>query len=313
MNKSFSIALFLLVSILIFANSTFAEKKLSNISSHIYAYTDTQNASPSNSFGANAGIIVGQEGVVVVDTLATAKEAREMINDVRKITKKPIRYVVNSHTHFDHCFGNSEFAKEGAIIISHENGKVSLMKWGEKLIGIVKNMGMTDELLEGTKISYPSVTFNDRLQIDLGDIVVDLYYIAPNHSTDNIIVYIQKEKVLFTGDILFTNFHSYIGSADLDGWKKNLDYIIRLDVDKIIPGHGPLSNKKDISDMKDYLITFDKNAKKLCNSSDDLDTIVAQMEKALPTKAQGNWMIRSSIQQKYLKAKKSTSGSGLHK
>ncbi|WP_022664035.1 MBL fold metallo-hydrolase [Desulfospira joergensenii] len=304
MNKPLAITLILIISILIFSNPAFAAKKLSNISDKIFAYTDTQNASPSNSFGANAGIIVGQEGVVVVDTLATAKEAQEMIHDIRKITNKPIRYVVNTHTHFDHCFGNSEFAKEGAIIISHKNGKANLIKWGDKLIGIVKNMGMTDELLEGTTISYPSVTFNDRIQIDLGNIIVDLIYIAPNHSTDNIMVYIQKEKVLFTGDILFTNFHAYIGNADLDGWKKNLDYIIKLDVDKIIPGHGPLSGKQDISDMRDYLIAFDKHARELCSSSDDLEAIVTQMEKALPRKAQGNWMIRSSIQQKYLKSNK---------
>jgi cyclase len=304
MNKSLANALILIISILIFSNPTFAAKKLSQISDNIYAYTDTQYASPSNSFGANAGIIVGREGVVVVDTLASAKEALEMINDIRKITKKPIRYIVNTHTHFDHCFGNSEFAKEGAIIISHENGKANLMKWGDKLIGIVKNMGMTDEILEGTTISYPSVTFNDRIQIDIGNIIVDLYYISPNHSTDNILVYIQKEKVLFTGDVLYTNFHAYIGSADLDGWKKNLYYIIKLDVDKIIPGHGPLSSKQDISNMRDYLIAFDKKARELCASSDDLETIVAQIEKALPHKAQGNWMIRSSIQRKYLKSNK---------
>jgi cyclase len=75
-------------------------------------------------------------------------------------------------------------------------------------------------------------------------------------------------------------------------------------VDKIIPGHGPLSSKQDISNMRDYLIAFDKKARELCASSDDLETIVAQIEKALPHKAQGNWMIRSSIQRKYLKSNK---------
>ena len=155
MNKSLAIALITICSISIHSNLTLAADKLSKISENVYAYTDTRNASPSNSFGANAGIIVGREGVVVIDALATAKEAREMINDIGKITDKPILYVVNTHTHFDHCFGNSEFAREGAIIISHANGKASLMKWGDKLIGIVKKMGMTDEMLEGTAMPIP--------------------------------------------------------------------------------------------------------------------------------------------------------------
>ena len=304
MIKSISSVLFSIVLILCFSVPTFAAQILSKVSDSVYAYTDTKNASPSNSFGANAGIIVGQDGVIVVDTLATAKEARKMINDIKSLTNKPIRYVINTHTHFDHCFGNSEFAELGAVIISHKSGKASLMKVGDRLIEIVKKMGMTDEMLEGTTILYPSLTFNDKMQIDLGNVVVELYYIAPNHSPDNILVYIPKEKVLFTGDVLFTNFHAYIGSADLDGWKKNLDYIATLEVDNIIPGHGPLSSKQDVTDMKDYLITFDKKAQELCASSDNIEEIVAQIERTLPPKAQGDWMIRSSLQRKYLKPKK---------
>jgi glyoxylase-like metal-dependent hydrolase (beta-lactamase superfamily II) len=150
-------------------------KVLSKISDSVYAYTGTQSASPSNGFGANAGIIVGQEWVIVIDTLASAKEARQMINDIERITNKPIQYVVNTHTHFDHCFGNSEFAKDGAIVIAHESGKANLMKLKNKLIGIAKKMGMNDEMLEGTTISYPSVTFDDRIQIDIGNLIVDLF------------------------------------------------------------------------------------------------------------------------------------------
>lgn len=281
-----------------------AAQTLNKVTDSVYAYTDIKNASPSNSFGANAGIIIGENSVAVVDTLASAKLARKMIQDIKQVTPKPIRYVINTHTHFDHCLGNIEFTKLGAVVISHEAGRAGLMRVHGRLMGIVKSMGMTDDMLEGTVISYPSMTFKNKMTIDLGNLLVELYHNAPGHSPDNILVTVPKEKVLFTGDILFTDFHPFIGSADVSGWRNNLDYIMNTDVTKIIPGHGPLSGKKDVADLKKYLILFDVRARKLCATSKDLDEISAQMAKILPQKAQGGWMIRSSLQLKYFKSRK---------
>nr|WP_319394569.1 MBL fold metallo-hydrolase [uncultured Desulfobacter sp.] len=79
----------------------------------------------------------------------------------------------------------------------------------------------------------------------------------------SIIVHVPSQDVLFSGDILFTDFHPYMGDGDLAGWQKNLAFIHAMKVGRIIPGHGPLSSNKDIEDMKAYLLSFDKKAKEL--------------------------------------------------
>ena len=100
-----------------------AADKLTPVAENVYAYVDTKAASPKNSFGVNAGVIIGKDGIVVVDTMISAKEAKRFIKDIRTISRKPIKYVVNTHYHLDHAFGNSEFAKVGAVIVAQENAK----------------------------------------------------------------------------------------------------------------------------------------------------------------------------------------------
>jgi cyclase len=283
------------------AGTVFAQGGLTKIAENVYSYVDVKNGSAGNSFAANAGIIVGKDGIVVVDTLISAEEAQRFIKDIRKISGKPILYVIDTHYHLDHTFGNAEFAKLGAVIVAHANCRENMVKYGEETLKNIKEYGLTPEQMEGTEIAYPTLTFTDRMSIDLGDERVELIYVAPSHTTGNILVQVPERKVLFTGDILFTDFHPYMADGDIPGWIRNLDYIETLDVDRIVPGHGPLSDKKDISDMRSYLIAFDSKAKELAAHSNDAKAIAAEMLKSLPVRAQGQWMIPVNIQIKYLK------------
>ena len=92
-----------------------------------------------------------------------------------------------------------------------------------------------------------------------------------------------------------------MADGDIEGWIKRLDYIMSLDVEAIVPGHGPVSGKKDIKDMKDYLIAFDKKARKLCAKSNDVEYITTEIKKVLPLRAQGDGLITMNIQMKYMK------------
>ena len=87
---------------------------LEKIADNVYSYVDIKNGTPQKSFGANAGIIIGEDGIVVIDTLVSSKEAMRFIKDIRAVSDKPIKYVINTHYHLDHTFGNSEFVKLGA-------------------------------------------------------------------------------------------------------------------------------------------------------------------------------------------------------
>jgi len=293
----------LVILVLALCGPACAQPGLTKITDNIYSYVDVKDASAANSYGANAGIIIGKDGIVVVDTLVSAKEAQRFIADIRKVTDKPIRYVIDTHYHLDHAFGNAEFAKLGAVIIAHANCRINMLKTSEDGLKNAESHGLSPDQMAGTVIAYPTLTFTDRMTIELADETVELAYISPSHTNGSILVQVPQQKVLFTGDILFTDFHPFMGDGDILGWLRNLDAIDALDVESIIPGHGPLSTKKDIVDMKGYLIAFDCKAKELAAQSNDSAAIAVQLQQSLPERSQGAWLIPANIQMKYLPAK----------
>lgn len=278
-----------------------AADKLTPVAENVYAYVDTKAASPKNSFGVNAGVIIGKDGIVVVDTMISAKEAKRFIKDIRAISRKPIKYVVNTHYHLDHAFGNSEFAKVGAVIVAQENAQKAMENTAKETLGNMKEYGLTPKDMQGTSVVYPVLTYGNRMTIDIGGQQIELIHARHSHTDGDTLVYLPGKKVLFTGDILFTNYHPFLGEGNIEEWVKQLDDIKSMDVEKIIPGHGPLSQKNDLDDMKKYIMLFDQKAKELASQSDDLQKIITAMQSALPQRPEGVWLIAPNIQMKYLK------------
>ncbi|MDD2734911.1 MAG: MBL fold metallo-hydrolase [Desulfuromonadaceae bacterium] len=283
---------------LLFTQSAFAE--LTKIADNVYSYVGQKNSSPAHSFAANAGIIIGSDSVLVVDTLISAKEGERFLADIRKVTSKPIKYVVNTHTHLDHAFGNCVFTRIGATVISHTADRAMLQKAGEETLKNIGNYGLKAEDMIGTTIVYPTLAFSDRMQIYLGDETVELIRVAPSHTTGSIVVSVPAKKLLFAGDTLFTDFHPFMADGDISGWTTTIDALLTMDVEKIIPGHGPLSTKKDLRDMKEYLLQFDKKARELAATSKDVNFIAAELKKSLPKRSMADWMIGYNVKNRYL-------------
>ncbi len=299
MKRIFVLGLCLLT--VVFGGATFAQAELTKIADNVYSYVGVKDASPASSFAANAGIVIGRDGVLVVDTLISAKEGERFLADIRKVTDKPIQYVVNTHTHLDHAFGNCVFEKQGATIISHEADRRSLEKNGAATLKNAGNFGLTPEQMAGTEIVYPTVTFDGRLTIDLGGETVELIHFAPSHTEGSVVVYLPAKKLLFAGDILFTDFHPYLADGDIPGWTKTLDDLLAMDLERIVPGHGPLSTKKDLREMKEYLLLFDAKARELAAKSQDADKVAAELKNILPKRSQADWMIAFNLKSRYLK------------
>ncbi len=292
-----SVFIFVLFALIVLPTSQ-AIGGLTRISEGVYSYVGMTGASPANGFGANAGIVIGKDGVVVIDTLISAKKAKEFIKDIRAVTDKPVKYVVNTHYHLDHSLGNSEFVRIGAVVIAHKNCARNLNP--ESTLDRARLYGLSERDMEGTEVMPPSVTFTDRLTINLGDRTVELIYPGPSHTNDSILVYLPREKVLFAGDVLFTHYHPNLKDGDIAGWIKALDVLAGIDAEKIIPGHGPISNKKDVADMKTYLINFDSRARELAAVSNDPLYISAEMKKVLPAGYELELMIPANVQ-KYIR------------
>lgn len=281
--------------------ATTAQAGLTKVADNVYAYVDTKHASPANSFGANAGVIIGRDGIVIIDTLISAKEAQKFIKDIRAVSNKPVKYVVNTHMHLDHTFGNCEFAKLGAVIIAQTDEKRDMKSYAAPALKNASAYGLTEKDMEGTEICYPVLTFEKRMEIDLGDRTVELIYLGHSHTEGSIVVFVPDRKVLFAGDILFTNYHPNFKNGDIAGWIKALDDLKAMDFNVLVPGHGPLSGKKDLEDMKNYISLFDKKARELTAQSSDIQYIVSELKKALPPREELDMMIGANVKMRYLK------------
>lgn len=277
---------------------------LKRIAENVYAYAGAKTATPQNSYGANVGVVVGKEGVIVIDALISAKEGKRLQRDIRKITNKPVRYVVLTHAHMDHALGASVFTDQGALLVSHELERAYLERKGQGILNKAAQFGLSKEDMAGTRVVLPSITFTERLTLRLGDETVELIHQLPSHSTGSTLVLLPRQKVLFTGDVLFTDFHPFLGEGDIPAWTKTLDAIQAMDLEVIVPGHGPLSSKKDVADMKDYILLFDSKARELAAQGPAPADLAAQLKALLPSRALTGNMILYSLIIKYLPAPK---------
>lgn len=279
---------------------------LVKLSEHVFAYVDFKNATPSgNSFGANSGVVIGDDAVLVIDTRISAKKAQDFIADIKKITDKPIKYVVNTHYHLDHSWGNCEFVKLGAVVIGHENGRLIEPKVKNDIKNITKyGLGLTPQDMEDTTASVPTITFKDAMLVDLGGVTVSLKYLGHTHTDDSITALVEPDGVLFTGDIMFVRYHPSMTTADIAGWVKALAELENTTAKIIVPGHGPVSTVADVKDMELYLTEFDKQAKILCvgKAQNDAPAIAKELLKVLPDQKRTELInaVESNLRARYL-------------
>ena len=192
-------------------------------------------------------------------------------------------------------------SKLGAVVIAQENVKKAMENSARETLKNIGEYGLTPTDMKGTTLAYPVLTYSDRMTIDIGGQQIELIHARQSHTNGDTLVYLPGKKVLFAGDILFTNYHPFLGEGNIEEWAKKLDDIKLMDIEKIIPGHGPLSGKNDLDDMKKYILMFDQKAKELASQSDDVQKIVSAIQSALPQRPEGAWIIAPNIQMKYLK------------
>jgi glyoxylase-like metal-dependent hydrolase (beta-lactamase superfamily II) len=181
--------------------------------------------------GGNIGISVGEDGVFVIDD-QFAPLTPKILEAIRKLSNKPIVYVVNTHFHGDHTGGNANMQKEGAKIIAHDN--------------------VRKRLVEGGKDGLPVITFNDKLSVYVNGEHVMVFHVDNAHTDGDAMLYFTESNVLHTGDNYFHKRYPYIdvnSGGSIDGYINAVQSALMLidDETKIIPGHGSVSNKVEYS------------------------------------------------------------------
>ncbi len=262
-------------------------KGLHEVGNGVYAYLQ-----PDGSWGwSNAGLVVDGDASLLVDTLFDLKLTREMLETMRKAIPAANRIgtVINTHANGDHCYGN-ELVADSEIISSRRTAEEmtelppgqfaklmalaqvlkaggSLSRMFGSLMGtlgikslealakggpfVVDCFGSFD--FNGITLTLPTRTFDGRLELTVGQKPVHLIEVGPAHTRGDTLVYLPSERTVFTGDILFIEGHPIVWEGPVSNWIRACDHILAMDVEAVVPGHGPITTLDGVRQLKGYL------------------------------------------------------------
>ena len=235
--------------------------------------------------GGNAGFIFVDDGVAVIDTFQDPRPAQALLADIRRLTRLPIRFVVNTHYHIDHVSGNDVFASAGATIVAHHNVRVWMR---------TENVKMLDPPVTPEKkarvasLRLPSAVYHSSMDLYLGSRRVEVRY-YPGHTGGDSVVWVADAKVLFCGDMLWKDHVPNLIDASTGAWIGSLD-TMQKDYSPAawIPGHGGLASRKDVQTFRTYLAELRASVRREQTAGKSGDALVQALLPVLRIKY-GQW------------------------
>lgn len=212
-------------------------------------------SSANRNFISNAGFVVTDEGVVVIDALGSPALAEELLAQIRRITTQPVRWVILTHYHADHIYGLQAFKAAGATVIAQRAA-------GEYLnsdTAAQRLKASRDELFpwidESTRLVPADRWIDGPTTLTLGGMEFRLQPVGPSHTPEDLVIHVPALRTLFAGDLVFRGRVPFVGQADSGHWITALDTLLGYEIELVVPGHGPASKsaRADLQLTRDYL------------------------------------------------------------
>ena len=236
--------------------------EMKELAPNVYGYFQAKGSW----FVGNTGLIVGKEYAVVVDSLATFGMNQDFIKEIRKITDKPIRFLINTHHHGDHIWGNHFFP--GAAILCQTRCREESIKTGiaDPKVLAAAFPGID---FQGIRLTPANVTFEKKMTLYMDEREIQLIYCQPAHTVGDILVNLPQDKILFCGDLLFYYSTPLCLQGSFSGWMETLKTMSDLDPRIYVPGHGPACDQSGLRECLEYLRLVSDEGRKLFESGMD--------------------------------------------
>jgi glyoxylase-like metal-dependent hydrolase (beta-lactamase superfamily II) len=222
--------------------------------------------------GGNLGLSVGEDATFLVDDQFAPLTPR-IEAAIARLTAKPVKFVINTHWHFDHTGGNENLGKAGAVIVAHENVRKRMST--EQFIDFL-NMTIKPE----PRVALPVVTFTRDIAFHLNGEEIRVWHVPNAHTDGDAIVHFRSSDVVHMGDVFFNRIYPFIDTSSggtIDGVVAAVDRVLAeiTDKTKIIPGHGPLATKADLAAYREMLATVASRIRNAVREGRKLEEVVA--------------------------------------
>jgi glyoxylase-like metal-dependent hydrolase (beta-lactamase superfamily II) len=209
----------------------------------------------NRNFISNAGFIVTPAGVVVIDALGSPQLAKELLDEIARVTPQPVTHVIVTHYHADHVYGLQEFRRGGVRILAHRAALKYLNSDTAASRLQASRADLAPWIDANTQLVTPDQWLDGATELVLGGMHIQVQPVGPAHTPEDLVVFLPGERVLFAGDMVFRGRVPFVGQADSRQWIVALDLLLKMDPAVVVPGHGALSTsaRDDLQLTRDYL------------------------------------------------------------